>query len=130
TQARLYFDLAANSYHLETYNKASSAFQIEGGVQNLTGNDSYSYGAVSTPAGTQTSIGEPPACLDGTGNSIANTACILFNSRGVPVDNTGASTSNDAVYLSDGSGGVFSVTVSPSGRIVVWRYIGSTWVQR
>jgi Tfp pilus assembly protein FimT len=130
TQARLYFDLASKSYHLETYNKTTGQFRTEGGAQNLAGIDSFGYGTLSTPAGTQTVLGQSAACTDSSGHSIANTSCILFNSRSVPVDSAGATTSNDAVYLTDGSGGYFSVTVSPSGRISVWRYIGSAWVAR
>lgn len=130
TQARLYFSLSSRSYHLETYNKASGQFQIEGGVQQLSGIDSFAYGNLSTPAGTQTVMGQSPACHDAADNTIMNTACILFNSRSVPVDTTGATTSNDAVYLADGSGGYFSVTVAPSGHISAWRYSGSQWVAR
>ena len=130
TQARLYFNLDTKSFHIETYNKAAGQFQTEGGVQNLAGIDSFGYGAVTTPAGTQTTIGQAPACVDSSGNSIANTSCILFNSRSVPIDSTGAPTSNDAIYLADGAGGYFSVTVSPSGHISVWRHSGSSWVAR
>jgi len=130
THARLNFNLASNSYQLEIYDKTTNQFQLEGGAQRLAENDSYGYGHLSTPAGTQTTIGQSSSCLDGAGQSIAGTACILFNSRGIPVDGTGASTSNDAIYLTDGSGGYLSVTVSPSGRISVWRYMGSTWTER
>ena len=130
TQSRLFFDLASNSFQLETYNKTSAKFEPEGGAQNLSGIDAFGYGNLTIPAGTQTSIGQPAACLDSSAKSIANTACILFNSRSVPVDSTGATTANDAVYLTDGSGGNYSVTVTPSGHVVIWRYIGSRWVAR
>ena len=35
TQSRLFFDLASNSFQLETYNKTSAKFEPEGGAQNL-----------------------------------------------------------------------------------------------
>jgi len=61
------------------------------------------------------------------GSAISNTACILFNSRGIPVDSTGTPTSNDSVYLTDGSGGYFAVTAAPSGRIRIYHWAASAW---
>ena len=127
TRTRVYFDLNAMTYQLQTYNKSTSQFQLEGGIENLSTNDSFGFGAITTAAGTQTTIGQPSACLNSAGSVISNTACILFNSRGIPVDTTGAVTSNDSIYLSDGSGGYFAVTASPSGRVAAYHYTGSSW---
>ena len=43
--------------------------------------------------------------------AIANTACIMFNSRGVPIDSTFAPTGDDALYVTDGMA-VYGVTVA------------------
>jgi len=51
--------------------------------------------------------------------AILNTACLVFNSRGIPVDNNGVPTNLDAVYISDGTA-VKAVTVSSTGLIGVW----------
>ncbi len=127
TRTRVYFDLNAKTYQLQTYNKSSSQFQLEGGVENLSTNDSFGFGAIATAAGTQSTIGQPSACLNSAGTVISNTSCILFNSRGIPVDSTGAVTSNDSIYLSDGSGGYAAVAASPSGRVAAYHYTGSSW---
>ena len=128
SQARLYVDLNANSYRVETWQKApTSAWATEGGVTALSTGDAFSLGlATVAPANTQTTIGQPPACLTALGAAVGNTACILFNSRGIPVDTAGvppaigAPTGNDAVYLTDGVA-IFSVTVSATGLVKLWR---------
>ena len=127
TRARLRFDLAARTYQLEVLGKATGQFQAEGGVFRLSGNNSYGFGDITAPAGTQTAIEQAAACTDANGNPIPQTACILFNSRSIPVDSSGAVTSNAAIYLTDGSGSYFSVTVSPSGRLSSWRYLSPSW---
>ena len=61
-----------------------------------------------------------------TGAAIGNTSCILFNSRGIPVDPAGAPpavgapTGNDAMYLTDGTA-VYGETISATGLIKLWR---------
>jgi hypothetical protein len=55
----------------------------------------------------------------------------MFNSRGVPVDNTFAPTASDAVYVTDGSA-VYGITVSATGMIRSWRTppaASPTWVK-
>ena len=51
---------------------------------------------------------------------ITNTACIIFNSRGIPVDNTGSPTGLDAVYVTDGTS-VYGITVAATGFIRTWQ---------
>jgi hypothetical protein len=93
----------------------------QGGATPLSQNTSLSYGALtSPPPNTQAAIGQAPSCLNDDGDKIGNTACVVFNSRGIPVDETGAPTSADAVYLTDGTA-VYSVTVASTGMIQLWR---------
>ena len=127
TRVRLRVGLAAKTYHLEVFDKATGQFQAEGGIFRLSPTNAYGFGDITAPAGTQATIGQAAACTDAYGNPIAQTACIVFNSRSIPVDSSGAVTSNAAIYLTDGSGGYFSVTVSPSGRLNSWRYTGPSW---
>ena len=82
---------------------------------------SFGFGGIPTaPPNTQTVISEPPACLDNGGAAIANTGCILFNSRGVPIDTLNAPTGGYAAYVTDGSA-VYGVTVSATGMMRTWR---------
>ena len=77
-------------------------------------------GIPAPPPNTQPAIAQAPPCLDNVGNPIASSACIVFNSRGVPVDVMNAPTAVNALYVGDGAT-VFGVTVSTGGMIQLWR---------
>jgi len=131
TQARVYVDLSAQTFWIDAWRKTGS-WGIEGGTQPLSQGITWGYGSLSNPpAGTQTTIGQAPACRDNGGAAIANTACIVFNSRGIPIDSTGTPTANDAIYITDGNS-VYAVTVSATGLIRTWRTdVGSAnWQKR
>jgi prepilin-type N-terminal cleavage/methylation domain-containing protein len=114
THARLTFNLAAGTYQLET--NQGGVWTIEGGVYNLSSSSAFGFGSVTSPAGTQTTI--------------AQTTPIVFNSRGIPVDaTTDKPIGTDAIYLNNGAGQYYAVTVSASGGINVWQRSGSTWSQ-
>jgi len=143
TQARVYADLSTQMFWIDVWSKpippaTTGSWGIEGGTQFLSQGVTWGYGSLSSPpAGTQTTIGQAPACrnetgaLRGTGAAIANTACIVFNSRGIPIDSTGAPTANDAIYITDGNS-VYAVTVSATGLILTWRTdaISANWKKR
>jgi Tfp pilus assembly protein FimT len=139
TQSRLYVGLGTG-YRLETCNKTTQLWVIEGGTTNLSGSDSFGFGGLATaPPNTQAVITQgvtgSAACRDAcggpAGNAIGNTACIIFNSRGIPVDNTGAPTGAGALYVTDG-GSVYSITISATGSILTWQSPQSTasWLQQ
>jgi Tfp pilus assembly protein FimT len=132
SQARLYADLSAKSFHVETWRKTGTpAWVTEGGIVALATSSSFSHGIVSTaPPNTQGTIGQSAACLNAAGTAIGNTACVLFNSRGIPVDSTGAPIGTGALYVTD-STAVYGVTVSATGLIRLWRTnptATATWV--
>ena len=56
------------------------------------------------------------------GMDIPNTACIMFNSRGVPIGNgpAFAPTGTNAVYVMDPTT-VYSVTIAATGLLRMWR---------
>jgi Tfp pilus assembly protein FimT len=145
THARVYADLTGKTLHLEVWNKTNSCWQTDGDTANCTGSTSpvvilsskvsFGYGNVGTPpANTQTTIGQAPLCYTGYAGqstnttSIANTACIEFNSRGVPSDPApggsagsagGVPDTTGALYVTDGSS-VYAVTVIASGATQTW----------
>jgi len=132
TQARVYADLSAQSFHVEVWLKSSSQWSTEGGIQHLSQGVTFGYGSLSSPpSGTQASLAQAPACLNSGGGAIANTACIVFNSRGIPIDSTGTPTNNDAFYITDGQQ-TYGVTVSATGLIQSWQTVASTanWRKR
>jgi prepilin-type N-terminal cleavage/methylation domain-containing protein len=133
THSRIYINTSALTYHIETWNKAGTSpcsggtpcWQTEAGTFTLSSGVSLGYGSLSSPPpSTQASIGQPGACLDSTHDTgtstVANTACIEFNSRGIPIDSSWSPTSNYALYVNDGNS-VYAVTVSATGSIVLWR---------
>jgi len=133
TKARVYADLSAQTFRIEVWNKAGTgAWGAEGGTETLSQGVTFGFGSLgSPPSGTQSTIGQAPACLNSSGTAIANTACIVFNSRGIPVDSTGAPTANDAIYVTD-SKSVYALTVSATGLILTWRTdaISASWMKR
>jgi len=123
TQSRLYLDLSASTFYIQTYDKTTSSWVNEAGASYLSSGVSYGYGPVSAaPPNTQTTIGQPPQCMNTATPpaAIANSACIIFNSRGLPVDTTGSPTGDGAVYLTDNSA-VYGVTAAATGFIRLWR---------
>ena len=140
TQARARFNTAANNgyatntFQLEIWDQANGVWAIDAptGTMSLSQGITLGFGAqANPPAGTQAAIAQgnstaaDAACYTGPsggapGVEIADTACVVFNSRGIPVDRTGAPTSDDAIYITDGSG-VYATTVSATGLLQPWR---------
>jgi prepilin-type N-terminal cleavage/methylation domain-containing protein len=136
TRARLYVSLSGNTFHLETWNSATAAWVTEGATTTLAAGDSFGFGAVGTPPpSSQAAIGQASACLDTASppNPIGNTACVFFNSRGIPVDPTTLNpTASYALYLTDGTF-ASGCTISATGSIRSWQTVLSavpTWTRQ
>jgi prepilin-type N-terminal cleavage/methylation domain-containing protein len=122
-RVRLYADLATNTFHLETFDKTTSLWVTDGGTTYLSQRVSFGFGVVGTPPpNTTLAIGEAPACKDNAlpPVDVANTACIIFNSRGTPIDSTGAPSSLGTLYLTDNTA-VYGISVSATGMVRTWR---------
>jgi prepilin-type N-terminal cleavage/methylation domain-containing protein len=124
TKARLLVDLSSNSYYVQTYDKTANTWTAETGTTTLSSYVTFGYGSVGTPpSNTQTAIAQASACYDTASPPavIANTKCVMFNSRGLPVvDSTGSPTGDYALYINDGTF-VYGVTVAATGFIRTWR---------
>jgi hypothetical protein len=155
THARAYADLSNSTFHLEIWNKngngGAGCWQTDGDPANAcTGSTSPAqllsqgvlFGLSSAGSGSpnpQNPVGQAIACYTGvaitgqTGAAKANTACVEFNSRGIPVDpsNGGTPTASDALYVTDGNA-VYGVTVNASGFIQGWQTpaTSSQWTAR
>lgn len=133
-QTRLYLDYTVSGYHTETKASAAAPWVPQSGTTYLSARgEQYSFGGVATPPpSTQAAIAQASACMSDAvpPAPIANTSCIVFNSRGIPIDATGAPTSVDALYLTDGVS-VYGLTVSATSSIRLWRtkaVAAPTWV--
>lgn len=122
TRGRLYVNLSTGHYHVETWRKSGTpAWVPEGNYGNLSVGSTFGFAGLSAPPpNTQSAIGQAAACLDDAGDPIADTACIVFNSRGIPIDGTGAPTGAGGLYVTDGAA-IYGVTVAASGLTRVWR---------
>jgi prepilin-type N-terminal cleavage/methylation domain-containing protein len=131
TKSRLYVDLSGKTFYIQTFDKTvtvpcpTGCWVSETGATTLSSTVSFSYSPVTTPpANTQASIGQAAECMttDATPVAVSNTACIIFNSRGLPINNivSGSPTGDNALYVTDGSA-VYGVTVAATGFIRLWR---------
>ena len=132
-------------YHIDVWNKAGNGgtgcWQVIGDfnnpcfvagvspVQYLSQGVAFGFlGLGAAPPNTQTGgIAEGTAgqrCTPVNGKRVgqqATTACIQFNSRGIPIDygNAGVPTGNGAFYITDNTQ-VYGVTVGAAGLSQVW----------
>jgi len=135
SRARVYADLSTNAFRIETCPYTPSGpctwTPDQSGTQSLSNGVSFGYGSLTTPPfNTQASLGQAPGCLDNSGSTVANTACIIFNSRGIPITTGAVPTPNDALYVTNGKS-ITGVTISVTGLTKIWRSDVSTanWSQ-
>jgi prepilin-type N-terminal cleavage/methylation domain-containing protein len=137
TKSRLFVDLAGKTFYIQTYEKTATAacttppcWVNETSATSLSSTVSFDYAPVAAaPPDTQTTIDQAPECrtLDATPVDIADSACIIFNSRGLPILSveSGAPTGDNAIYMTDGSA-VYGITVAATGFIRLWRTNAAT----
>jgi len=135
TRTRIALNPAGGNYVLQVYNRTTSAWQTEGGTMQLSSGVSFGFGSLSTPPqNTQATIHQSPTCTDNATppNAIANTICVVFNSRGIPIDAvTGSPYSENGVYITDGTG-VYVTTITATPLIRRWWSPANTsaWVKQ
>jgi prepilin-type N-terminal cleavage/methylation domain-containing protein len=121
SRARLYVDRNARNYVLQVWDKTAADWITEGVTSRLSPGVSFGFGALAAPPpNTQAAIGFSPECRDKDGTAIANTSCIVFNSRGIPIDAAGAPLGGGAIYLTDGSL-VYGTTITATPLVRLWR---------
>lgn len=94
------------------------------GNKRLSNQISYGVGSQTLPPpSTQATLAQPMTCQADltTTNPEAGTRCIIFNSRGYPVDEDGDAYGNYAIYITDGTA-VQGTTVSRTGATESWRH--------
>lgn len=124
TRARVYADFTARTFRLQVWNKTTNQWVDDGGTQSLADGVTFGFtGITQPPPGSQAALGQSPLCTNDAGATIADTACISFNSRGMPVTNllppAGAVTGNSGVYITDGSA-VYGTTVTMTPLVKSW----------
>jgi prepilin-type N-terminal cleavage/methylation domain-containing protein len=122
SRTRVYVNLSTKTFHSEIKTGTTPWTRI-GQTISLSSNNTFNFGGVATPPpNTQGAIGQAGQCLDDSDppEIVANTACVMFNSRGVPIDTANAPTGEYALYITDGAS-VMAATVSATGNIRLWR---------
>jgi prepilin-type N-terminal cleavage/methylation domain-containing protein len=121
TRTRLYVDRNGRRYFTQTWNKTTSQWDSDDAISYLSSGVSFDFGSLDEPPpNTQTEIGLSAECLDTEGEALANTSCITFNSRGIPITSVGEPTGGNAFYLTDGSL-VYGTTITAVPLIRLWR---------
>jgi prepilin-type N-terminal cleavage/methylation domain-containing protein len=147
-----------NNCWISDSNRAAGCIAAAGNVtvggtavtaEPLSQNISYGFGALTAPPPNVTGGMQQanPSCYVGTagaspalnpwqGGTALNSACVIFNSRGLPIDNTAPNllntpVTNIAIYVTNNSQ-VYSITVSQTGLIRIWSSPASAanWTQR
>ena len=137
THARVFADLNGNTYQLQVWNKTGACWVVDsdrtntcvtysssapsGAVLNLSQGVTYGFGSLSSgPTPGQATIAQASPCRnDANTSDIANTACVVFNSRGIPIDSSNSPIATGAFYVTNGTV-VNAVTVSATGSIQAW----------
>ena len=132
TRERLYVDLTTNTYRLQYWDKAAAGWTNEAGSTSLSRDVTFGFGGLAVPPpSTQATIGHSAPCRDNGNAPIGGSACIVFNSRGIPVDASGSPTGANAVYLTNGVA-TYAVTLSATPLVRLWWTPASEphWVHR
>jgi hypothetical protein len=128
----VFVDLTSSDFLLQTWNRNTETWESEGGVISTEDGVAFGFGGLTTPPpDTQAEIAQSAVCLDDDGEEIGNTACIVFNSRGIPIDDEGAPTGNNALYITDGVG-VYGTTLTATPLVRLWwsPATASAWVKQ
>jgi prepilin-type N-terminal cleavage/methylation domain-containing protein len=122
TRARLYVDFPTSTYVLQTWDRDADVWVNEGVPARLSNGVTFGFGVLDEPPpDTQDEIRFSPQCtvaLD-TAAIVPRTACVVFNSRGLPVLGDGTLFAGHALYLTDGTG-VYGTTVTATPLIRFW----------
>ena len=121
SRARVFANIDSNTYAIQVWNRATNTWVTEGGTNQLGYGVTYGFGGVTAaPPFTQDVLGQSPLCLDNDNvTPIGGTACIVFNSRGIPIDAAGGPTGNNAIYVTNGIG-VFGTTLTATPLVRLW----------
>ena len=129
TQARIYLDLAANSFRVDDWDQTNNCWHPDTTAAGTCSNNRLGPTAISLSKGVSTglgSVGAPPPnttaglsqaspCTnDSRTGTLPGTACIVFNSRGMPLNGVPG-----GLYIQD-TKNVYGVTVNASGMVQTW----------
>jgi Tfp pilus assembly protein FimT len=116
TRYQIVFDIPGNGWTAQRFNRSTGSYENDGSPAFL------SSGLARSGIGFQASPG-----ITLPGFPVTSSAIIRFNSRGFPIDISGAPTGSNVLYLTNGKINN-AISVSLTGRVELWRYAGSQWI--
>lgn len=120
SRSRVRVDLSAETYVLQLWDSDAATWVNDGAVVTLPSGVDFGFGKLDEPPpNAQDDIEFAAECTDDEGDPIDKTACINFNSRGIPIDVLGVPVGGNAFYLTDGIG-VRAITVTTTPLIRNW----------
>lgn len=122
SRSRLHVNEAAGTWQIETWQSTGTPGWIsDGGAHQLSYGGQFGGGPVTTPPpNSQSVVGPPAPCLAADDTPMTGTACVIFNSRGLPISSSGAPTTTQVLYMR-GPTGVFAIVLGATGQLQVWR---------
>jgi hypothetical protein len=114
TRARVLVDSHAGLLVAEKFDRRDRDWHADGEPLHLSSSTRFGFGKASTP---------PPEF-----SSLRQSDSVMFNSRGVPVNDAAEVVPDNAIYLTNGQWS-FAITVTPAGHISIWRYEDGVWKQ-
>lgn len=133
TRVRMRVDFPSDSFYLQYWDRTANDWITEGSATALSSGIGFDTGTMTAPPpNTQAVLGQSATCLDNAGAAIGNTGCIVFNSRGIPIDGNGSPDGNGAFYITDYDSGVYAITLSATPLVRLWWSPAgvTSWVQR
>jgi len=111
------------TFVLQLWDKTTNTWVNDGGLNQLSTGVAFGFAGLNAPPpNTQANIQQSPLCTIGlrvAEGTIDNTACITFNSRGLPIDGNGNLYPRHALYVT-GDDAVFGTTVTTTPLIRFW----------
>jgi hypothetical protein len=111
------------TFVLQIWDKTANAWVNDGGINQLSTGVAFGFAGLNAPPpNTQVNIAQSPLCTNGlrvVDGTIDNTACVTFNSRGLPVDGDGNLYPRHALYVT-GDDAVFGTTITTTPLIRFW----------
>lgn len=133
SRARLQVNTNTRQYFLQVWDKTSNTWQTEGATYQISSGVGFGFGSLATPPpNTQVAIHQSPACKNDAGDAdIPSTACVIFNSRGIPIDDSLSPYGENGLYITDGTG-VYVTTITATPLVRRWWSPASvaTWVKQ
>lgn len=122
SRSRLHVNQTAGTWRIETWQSTGTPGWIaDGGTQTLSYRGQFGAGPVTVPPpNSQSVVAQPAPCLAADDTTIDGTACVIFNSRGLPVSSSGAPMTTQVLYMR-GPTGVFAIVLGATGQLQVWR---------